>query len=974
MSTTTQTPPLTADDRLYLIDGSGYIFRAYHALPPLNRKSDRLPTGAVLGFCNMLAKLLRDSQNGERPTHLAVVFDYSARTFRNDIYPEYKAHRPELPEDLIPQFPLIREAVKAFNVHCIEMDGYEADDIIATYASQAAQAGASVRIISSDKDLMQLVDDRVVMFDPMPGKEKIIGVPEVIEKFGVPPSKVIDVQALAGDSVDNVPGVPGIGIKTGAQLINEYGDLDTLLARASEIKQPKRREKLIEFAEQARISRQLVTLTKNVPVEVPVNELVVQEPDPKTLIAFLKAMEFTTLTRRLAAAYDVDADLIEPATVTIDPAHIPEAFAQETEEPGSGPADAPSPGATPKDGAQAMEAAIRAIPFPETATSVETEEQLAAIITRVYATGRCAISLMVDDPDPMKADVVGVALATAPGEAWYIPCGHRASSGLDFDGHQIPQLARLQLFTRLKPLLEDRSILKIGHDIKQVCLILSRYQIDLAPIDDVMLTSYVESSGLQGHTLEALASALLDREPQALKALVGSGKSQVSFDLVGLPEATVYACERVDLIARLWAVLKPRLAAAGVTTVYETLERPLVPVLAAMEREGIRVDRQVLSRLSGDFAQQMAALEAQIYEAAGGPFNIGSPQQLGVILFDRMGLSGGKKTKTGAWSTGADVLEALAGEGHLLPSLVLEWRQLSKLKSTYTDTLPAHIDAEGRIHTSFALAATSTGRLSSSEPNLQNIPVRTDAGRKIRTAFVASPGHKLISADYSQIELRVLAHMADIPQLTRAFADGLDIHAMTASEMFNVPIQGMDPMIRRRAKAINFGIIYGISAFGLAHQLGIRREEASDYIKRYFERFPGIRDYMEATKERCRRDGYVETVFGRRCHFPGINVKHPSERAFNERAAINAPIQGSAADIIRRAMIRMPDALRSAGLSARMLLQVHDELIFEVREDEIEATIDVAVRVMEAAPEPAVRLKVPLKVDARAADNWEAAH
>lgn len=977
MTTIENAMPLTPDDRLYLIDGSGYIFRAYHALPPLNRKSDGLPTGAVLGFCNMLAKLLRESQNGDKPTHFAVIFDYSARSFRNEIYADYKGHRPDAPEDLVPQFPLIRQAVKAFNVHCLEMEGYEADDIIATYARQAAAAGAKVRVVSSDKDLMQLVAPNIEMYDPMPGKEKVIGEAEVLERFGVPPSKVIDVQALAGDSVDNVPGVPGIGVKTGAQLINEYGDLDTLLARAHEIKQPKRREKLIEFAEQARVSRMLVTLKDNVPVEVPVDALGVQDPNPAELVGFLKALEFTTLTRRIAATYDVDVEQIEPATLNLQHWEGSAAAAgfsgsvtpaQSKSEPGNA-------AATPRDGAEAQAAAMRALGFDAgTYESVTNEQELDSWLTSIQSTGLCAIKVMVDDADPMRCSLAGVALATGAGQACYAPCGHKASAGLDFNGHEIVQMKPFDLVAKLKPMLEDRSVLKVSHDAKLDRLIFRRLGVHMEPLDDVMLISYALDSGLNGHGLDDLAAKHLMHQPTALKTLLGSGRGQITFDLAALDGAARYAAERADIIFRLWQVLKARLAADGVTTVYETLERPLVPVLAEMERAGIMVDRQVLSRLSGEFAQIMARLESDIHAAAGGPFNIGSPQQLGALLFDKMGLPGGKKTKTGAWSTGADVLEALAAEGHVLPALVLEWRQLSKLRSTYTDTLPNHIDHEGRIHTSFALAATSTGRLSSSEPNLQNIPVRTEAGRKIRTAFVAAPGHKLISADYSQIELRILAHVADIPQLTRAFSENQDIHAITASEMFNVPIEGMDPLVRRRAKAINFGIIYGISAFGLAHQLGIRREEASDYIKRYFERFPGIRDYMEATKETCRRQGYVETVFGRRCHFPGINVKHPSERAFNERAAINAPIQGSAADIIRRAMIRMQDALTTAKLPSRMLLQVHDELIFEAPEADVEATIDVAVRVMESAAEPAVKLKVPLRVDARAADNWEAAH
>ncbi|MGF7158688.1 DNA polymerase-1 [Rhodoligotrophos appendicifer] len=970
MNTAPSLTTLSPTDRIFLIDGSGYIFRAYHALPPLNRKSDGLPTGAVLGFCNMLARFLKDTKNGDQPTHLAVVFDYSARSFRNDIYKDYKAHRPDLPEDLTPQFPLIRQAVRAFNVHCVEMEGYEADDIIATYAYQAAEAGAFVRIVSSDKDLMQLVGPHVEMFDPMPGKEKVIGEAEVLEKFGVPPSKVIEVQALAGDSVDNVPGVPGIGIKTGAQLINEYGDLETLLSRAGEIKQQKRREKLIEFAEQARISRRLVTLMHDVPVEVKLATLTVQEPDPQELIGFLKAMEFTTLTRRMASTYDVVAEEVGAAPVKVESWSGPSA-----PEAAAAVSSSSDRMASPAEGVATTTAAIRAIPFNEEEyKTVQSEEDLSLWMSAIYDAGYVSLSLMTTSADTMHSDLAGISMATRPGQACYIPFGHRASAGLDFGGQDIRQLSQRQVFSTLKPMFEDPSILKIGHDPKADLVVLHRHGIHMGPLEDTMLISYALDSGKTAHSIDDLAKRHLEHDAIALKAVVGTGRTQVAFDLVPLTAATPYAAERADITLRLWLMLKPRLAAERVATVYETLEKPLIPVLAEMERAGIMVDRQVLSRLSGDFAQSMAALEAEIFEAAGGAFNVGSPQQLGVLLFEKMGLPGGKKTKTGAWSTGADILETLAAEGHTLPARVLEWRQLSKLKSTYTDSLPGHIDAQGRVHTSFALASTSTGRLSSLEPNLQNIPVRTEAGRKIRTAFVASPGNKLISADYSQIELRILAHMADIPQLTRAFAEGLDIHAMTASEMFNVPVEGMDPQVRRRAKAINFGIIYGISAFGLANQLSIGREEASDYIKRYFLRFPGIRDYMEATKEYCRRTGFVETIFGRRCHFPGINMKHPTERAFSERAAINAPIQGSAADIIRRAMIRIPDALNKAELPTRMLLQVHDELIFEAPTENVEETIALVVGIMEKAAEPAAHLKVPLQVDARAADNWEAAH
>jgi DNA polymerase-1 len=959
---------LKQGDHVYLIDGSGYIFRAYHALPPLTRKSDGLPTGAVHGFCNMLYKLLSEPIDGRIPTHLAVIFDYSGRSFRNDIYDAYKAHRPPPPEDLVPQFGLIREATRAFNVPCIEMEGYEADDLIATYARQAEAAGADVTIISSDKDLMQLVSPLVMLYDTM--KDRAIDAAGVMEKFGVGPDKVIEVQALAGDSVDNVPGVPGIGVKTGAQLIAEYGDLETLLARAGEIKQAKRRERLIEFADQARLSRELVTLKLDVAVEAPLEDFAVAPPDARTLIGFLKAMEFTTLTRRMAAAYEADADAIEAGTVEVKN-WVFEAPATPT---------APSPGLdgapTPAARAAAAAEAICSLPIdPSAYVTVTDLATLEAWCARAMAQGYVAVDTETTSLDAMQADLVGVSLALAPGEACYVPLAHRGADDLGLDGPTVAQIPSTAAIAALKPMLEDPGTLKIAQNLKYDWLVLKRRGIDVAPFDDTMLLAYALDSGLGGHGMDDLCQRLVGHKPIAFKEVAGSGKSMITFDRVPVDKATAYAGEDADVTLRLWMLLKPRLAAEGLTTVYETLERPMVPVLGRMEREGITIDRAVLSRLSGDFAQSMAGLEHEIHELAGEPFNIGSPKQLGEILFDKMNLAGGKKTKTGAWGTGADVLEVLAAEGNPLPARVLDWRQMAKLKSTYTDALPGFINPEtGRVHTSYALASTSTGRLSSTDPNLQNIPVRTEAGRKIRTAFIAAPGHKLVSADYSQIELRVLAHIADIASLKQAFADGLDIHAMTASEMFGVPVEGMDPMVRRRAKAINFGIIYGISAFGLANQLAIPRGEAKDYIDMYFKRFPGIRDYMEATKEHCRKSGHVETVFGRKAHYPEINSKNPNHRAFMERAAINAPIQGSAADIIRRAMIRMHAALDAAGLQARMLLQVHDELIFEAPDAEVAKTIEIAVAVMEKAPEPAVKLSVPLRVDARAAVNWEEAH
>ncbi len=961
-SETSQTVKLKPGDHLYLIDGSGYIFRAYHALPPLTRKSDGLPIGAVSGFCNMLNKLLQDTKEADQPSHFAVILDASSKTFRNDIYPEYKANRSETPEDLIPQFPLIRDAVSAFNVACIEMKGFEADDIIATYARQAEAAGAKVTIVSSDKDLMQLVGPAIEMFDTM--KNRRIGEPEVMEKFGVGPDRVIDVQALAGDSSDNVPGVPGIGVKTGALLINEYGNLDTLLERAGEIKQNKRRENLIEFADLARISRTLVTLVDDVPMETPVDDLTVREIDPETLIGFLKSMELNTLTRRIGERLSVDPDAIAtPETSGEKPAQKSDTTVSAT-------------GGNPEIVAEFIHAKVSSIAVDSAKyKTVTTLEALSRWIDKAKARGLVAIDTETTSLDAMQADLVGISLCVDIGEACYIPLGHRQGDGLDFSGDTIDQLNLSAALELLRPMLKDESVLKIGQNLKYDALILSRYDVKLSPLDDTMLMSYALDAGRGGHGMDELSQTHLGHTPIPFKQVAGTGKSKITFDLVPIDKATDYAAEDADITLRLYEVLRPRLISEKKKTLYETLERPLVPILMQMEREGIKVDRTVLARLSGDFAQTMAALEAEIHQLAGEEFNLASPKQLGEILFDKMGLEGGKKTKTGAWATGADVLEGLAAQGHDLPVKILNWRQLAKLKNTYTDALPKFINPDThRVHTSYSLAATTTGRLSSNEPNLQNIPIRTAEGRKIRSAFIAEKGNKLISADYSQIELRVLAHIADITSLKQAFADGLDIHAMTASEMFNVPIENMDPSVRRRAKAINFGIIYGISAFGLANQLGISRGEAKTYIDTYFERFPGIQDYMESTKEFCRANGYVETIFGRQVHYPEINSKNPAHRGFIERAAINAPIQGSAADIIRRAMIKMPEALVTAKLEARMLLQVHDELIFEAPEAQAEEVIKVASKTMEKACAPALSLSVPLKVDARAADNWEEAH
>jgi DNA polymerase-1 len=991
-------------DHVFLVDGSSYIFRAYHALPPLNRKSDGLQVNAVLGFCNMLWKLLRDMPEDNKPTHLAIVFDKSEVTFRNKIYPDYKAHRPPAPDDLIPQFAFIREAVHAFDLPCLEQAGFEADDLIATYARQACERGATTTIVSSDKDLMQLVTDKVTMYDTM--KDKRIGIAEVVEKFGVPPAKVVEVQALAGDSTDNVPGVPGIGIKTAAQLIVEYGDLEQLLFRATEIKQPKRREALIENAEKARISRQLVLLDDKVELEVPLDDLAVHEPDARKLIAFLKAMEFSTLTRRVADFSQIDPANIEAAASTKSSAAPPPSPAAESggflaEGAPTPPSPAGAAGSAPgKSGARASDlrsdkaASLKGTPaalataradaakkLPVDRSKYQTIrslDKLEAFLARIHDVGHVAIEAKASSIDPMQAELCGLALSLGPNDACYIPLGHRQAGdgGGLFDAGLAPdQVKESDARDALRPYLESAGILKIGFNIKFAAVMLAQAGIILRNADDVQLMSYALDAGRNAHGLENLSERWLGHAVLSDGEIIGSGKNKLTFAQVPIDRATAYSAEDADVTLRLWHIFKPRLVAEHMLTVYETLERPLVSVLARMERRGISIDRQVLSRLSGDFAQTAARVEAEIQQIAGEPINVGSPKQIGDILFGKMGLPGGSKTKTGAWSTSAQILDDLAEQGNEFAGKILEWRQVSKLKSTYTDALPTYVNLQThRVHTTYALAATTTGRLSSNEPNLQNIPIRTEAGRKIRRAFIATPGHKLVSADYSQIELRLLAEIADIPVLKQAFRDGLDIHAMTASEMFGVPIKDMPSEVRRRAKAINFGIIYGISAFGLANQLGIAREEASAYIKKYFERFPGIRAYMDETKEFCRKHGYVTTLFGRKCHYPEIKASNASHRAFNERAAINARLQGTAADIIRRAMTRVEDALAAKKLSAQMLLQVHDELIFEVPDAEVAATLPVVQHVMQDAPFPAVVLSVPLHVDARAADNWDEAH
>ena len=922
---------------LHLIDGSAFIFRAYHALPPLTRKSDGLPVGAVSGFCNMLNRYIEDNNGPDAPTHVAVIFDHSSHSFRNDIFDGYKANRPPAPEDLVPQFPLTREATKAFNIACEEMEGFEADDMIATLACQARDAGGRVTIISSDKDLMQLVGDGIEMYDAM--KNKRIDREGVFEKFGVYPDRVIDVQSLAGDSVDNVPGAPGIGVKTAAALINEFGDLDELLSRAVEIKQPKRRQTLLDHAEQIKLSRELVTLDCNTPLTFALEDLEFRAPIPGQLLDFLTKMEFRTLTKRIAQKFELEI----PTSDNLD--------------------------------TTSTNNISEKIPFDSANYEyIKTADQLQTWVHKIYETGYVAIDTETTSLNDMLAELVGISLSTEIGSACYIPIGHKEGQDDDlFDNFQLVegQLDLEYVLDCLRPVLTDDSILKIGQNIKYDAKVLSRYGIEITTFDDTMLLSYAMHGGLHNHGMDALSERYLDHSPISIKTLIGSGKSAITFDKVKIEDAVTYAAEDADITLRLWKIFKQKLHLSKVTKVYESLERPLVSVLAQMEKNGVKVDRETLSRMSNAFAQKMAGLEAEIYELAGETFNVGSPKQLGEIMFDKLGYEGGKKGKNGAYATGADILEELA-TSYDFPKRVLDWRQLSKLKSTYTDALQDHINPDtGRVHTSYSIAGAVTGRLSSTEPNLQNIPVRTEDGRRIREAFVAESGNILVSLDYSQIELRILAHIAKIDALKQAFHDGLDIHAMTASEMFDVPLDQMTPEIRRQAKAINFGVIYGISGFGLARNLRIPRAEAQGFIDRYFDRFPGIKEYMDETIKFSKENNYVKTLFGRVIHTPEINAKGPMA-GFAKRAAINAPIQGTAADIIRRAMIRVPDAIKD--LPAKMLLQVHDELLFEVKEEFSQDLVDKVQSIMETASLPFLKMDIPLSVDAGHGLNWAEAH
>ncbi|MBA3612197.1 MAG: DNA polymerase I [Nitrospirales bacterium] len=952
MNTVSEPPSPLPIRHVVLVDASGFIFRAFHAIKILNSPNGT-PVNAVYGFITMLMKLLDDMQ----PDHIAIIFDSARKTFRNDLDPNYKANRSDPPDELVPQFALVREATRAFNFDCIELNGFEADDLIATYTKEALAAGAEVTIVSSDKDLMQLVSDQVNMFDSI--KNRRIGPAQVLEKFGVPPEKVVDVQSLAGDSTDNVPGVPGIGIKTAAQLIQEYGDLDTLLARASEIKQNKRRESLIEHADKARLSRELVQLRFDVPLSIPLGQLERRQPNMDLLAAFLNEQGFKSILARIQSRVKGEQ------APSVTPSATPTIEAPATKDPETRP-----------------------LPIKARYELIQTVSALQGWVEEATRRGIVAVDCETTSLDQTRAELVGFSLSLEPGQACYVPVGHVApgstsyqdllshdtSAALPEKPEQIPLQHALDT---LGPMLTDPAVLKIGHNIKYDMVVFRRYGLNVSPVDDTMLLSYVLEGGMHGHGMDELAEHFLGHTTIKFKDVTGTGKSQITFDQVPLEKALEYAAEDAEVTLRLHQVLKPRLISEHMTTVYETLERHLIPVLATMEQTGIKVDVSQLKQVSQEFSLRLRDLEQEIHRLAGKTFNVGSPKQLGEVMFDDLALGGGQKSKTGSYGTGVDVLESLAAQGHALPSRVLEWRHLEKLRSTYADALIRQINPDtNRVHTSYAMASAATGRLSSTDPNLQNIPIRTEEGRRIRRAFVAEPGWTLLSLDYSQIELRLLAHVADIPVLKKAFWEGQDIHALTASQVFGLPLEQMDAGIRRKAKAINFGIIYGISAFGLARQLSVEPGEAAAYIKTYFEQYPGIQDYMERTKQFCRQHGYVQTLFGRRCHVPGIHDKNPARRNFSERAAINAPLQGTAADILKRAMIRVPPALAEHGLTprAKMLLTVHDELLFEVEEAAVAQTTAVIKQVMEAATLPALQLSIPLTVEAGHGPSWDEAH
>ena len=892
-------------------------------------RPDGTPVNAVFGFTNMLARLLKDHTG----SHIAVIFDAGRLTFRNRLYEAYKAHRPPAPEELIPQFALVREATEAFGVPAIELPDWEADDLIAAYVHAVTGIGGQATIVSSDKDLMQLIRPGVVMLDPM--KQKPIGLPEVMEKFGVTPDKMVEVQALIGDSTDNVPGVPGIGPKGAAALVNEFGDLEAVLAAAPSMKPSKRRDSLIEHAERARISRELVRLREDAPLPLPIEALIVKEADKPALVAWLAAQGFRSTIARLGL-----------------------------EMPAAAPVEAPvATPAGPPQGDLGLGVVVPAAHGFGPYETVTTEACLRAWAAEAAAAGRFAIDTETDGLDAMRAKLIGLSLATARGRACYVPLGHEVL------GEQLKPAVAIAV---LGPLLSDPSVLKILQNAKFDMMVLTQAGFPmLGPVDDTMVMSFVQEAGLHGHGMDELSALHLGHTPISYDTVTGTGRNRIPFSQVQFDNATAYAAEDADVTLRLWDILRPTLRKNHALALYEQVERRLIPILLEMERAGVKVDADDLRRMSADFEGRMAIMEQDCHRLTGHPFNVGSPKQLGEVLFDEMKLPGGKRMKTGAWGTDSSVLQNLADQGHDLPARILEWRQLQKLKSTYADALVGQINpATGRVHTSFAMAIAATGRLSSTDPNLQNIPIRTEEGSRIRRAFIAEPGHVLVSADYSQIELRLLAHVADIPALKESFARGEDIHARTASEVFGVPMAGMDAMTRRRAKAINFGIIYGISAFGLGRQLGIGPGEARGYIDRYFVRYPEIRVYMDRTRKEAQANGYVVTPFGRRCWIAGIQDKNPARRAYGERQAINAPLQGGAADIIKRAMVRLPAALAEAGLKSRMLLQVHDELLFEAPE----AEASVLAALLRLVMENAAVLSVPLVVETGMGRSWAEAH
>lgn len=934
MNTSTAQKSEPNDGELFLVDGSGFIFRAYYAMAyrggPSMTSPDGTPVGAVFGFTNMLLKMLNDYH----APYMAVIFDAKRENFRNDIYPEYKANRDETPEDLIPQFPLIRQATEAFDIPALEMEGYEADDLIAAYTKLARAQGKKVVIVSSDKDLMQLVGDGVRMLDPM--KNSFLGTDEVIEKFGVPPEKVVEVQALSGDPTDNIPGVPGIGPKTAAQLIQEYGDLETLLERAEEIKQPKRREALIEHAENARISKKLVALDDQAPVPVPMENLKTHDPEKPALMAFLQEMGFKSIVKRLGGI---------PQETTSADSRSGNSEAKETFPP----------------------------PDKNQYTLISDEKTLQSWIDEAYEQGILVIDTETTSLTPAKANLVGISLTSHVGKAAYIPLGHVQATDLfgETSENMTDQMPMDKALGILKPVLEDESVLKVAHNTKYDWQMFKKASIHMTPCDDTMLISYVLDGTAHSHAMDNLSALYLDHQTIKYEEVAGKGKNRVSFDQVPIEKALTYAAEDAEITLRLHKILKPRLAREKMLRVYENIERPLIEVIAEMELNGIKIDSHILSNMSNEFGKKLVQLESEIHKLAGHEFNVASPKQIGEILFDEMGLEGGKKTKTGQWSTDVKVLEQLAAQGHEIVEKILEHRQLAKLKSTYTDALQEEINPQtGRVHTSFAMAHTNTGRLASSDPNLQNIPIRTEEGRKIREAFIPEKGNVLLSVDYSQVELRLAAELAGVDALRNAFKDHIDIHALTASQVFDVPLDEVTPELRRQAKAVNFGIIYGISGWGLAKQLGCETSDANEFIRKYLAKFSELQSYMEERKEEAQKNGFIKTLYGRKCVISGINDKNGTVKAFAERQAINAPLQGTAADIMKIAMGKMPKALQNAGLKARMLLQVHDELVFEVPEDELEKTSDLVRYVMERVAD----IDVPLEAEAGSGPSWAKAH